>query len=199
MDTADKLWFASDVVEDALKQLRAKVAGRSYHPIDPGTVRTLKDRDARYQAAMKVIDGAKAKMSPQQQRFFFENVKLGLLFDYRATQAALKLVDALEAPDSARTWALVREARAPLEQLEIEILRAERPPFQGWYDKTWIRRELKFSNVHRPYEELRAFIASDGRDQLKEPAGARRLEIPDAQRWTRFLESMEAAHADTTE
>ena len=67
---------------------------------------------------------------------------------------------------------------SPLEELEVEIERAEHPPFELWYRKTWIRRETRPLNVHRPYEQLRAFLSSGGREKLEEPANARRPEVP---------------------
>jgi len=85
-------------------------------------------------------------------------------------QAAMKLIDALEAADDSAAWDLCVAAREPLEKLEVEILRAEHPPFEGWYRKTWVRRETKDWNVHRPYEELRVFLATRGRENWWTPS-----------------------------
>jgi hypothetical protein len=63
----------------------------------------------------------------------------------------------------------------PLEKLEVEILRAERPPFEQWYRETWIRRGPTPHNLHRPYRELRLFLSTDGRE----------YEIPDSGRLNR--------------
>ena len=63
-------------------------------------------------------------------------------------------------------WPLVMEAQASLEQLEVELLREEYPPFDRWYHETWIRSELSPSNPRRPSEQVRAFVASEGRGQL---------------------------------
>ena len=63
-------------------------------------------------------------------------------------------------------WQLVREARASLEQLETELGRGEYPPFDRWYQESWIRSTLSPSNPHRPYIQLRAFISSEGRGRL---------------------------------
>ena len=41
----------------------------------------------------------------------------------------------------------------------------------------WIRRESRPANVHRPYEELRAFLASDGKDTLHEPVDWRKPDL----------------------
>ncbi|OLC76139.1 MAG: hypothetical protein AUH78_07465 [Gemmatimonadetes bacterium 13_1_40CM_4_69_8] len=110
-------------------------------------------------------------MTSAQQRFFSVDVSLGLRIDERQTRAALKLADALQAPDSGPMWRLIREALTPLEQLEAEFARAEYPPFDRWYHETWIRAGLQRNNPHRAYVELRAFIASDGRSRLQPPPG----------------------------
>jgi len=101
-------------------------------------------------------------MSLSQQRFFSVDVALGLHVAQRQTQAALKLEEALRAPDAARMWQLVGEARTSLEQLETEFARAEYPPFDRWYGESWIRSANSQNNPHRPYVQLRAFISSEG-------------------------------------
>jgi len=99
------------------------------------------------------------------------DVALGLQVAQRQTQAALKLEEALRAPDAAQMWQLVREARGSLEQLETELAWAEYPPFDRWYQESWIRTTLSPNNPHRPYIQLRGFIASEGRGR---PLRARR-------------------------
>jgi hypothetical protein len=99
-------------------------------------------------------------------RFFSVDVALGLQVAQRQMQAALKLEEALRAPDAGRMWQLVFDARGSLEQLETELLRGEYPPFDRWYHETWIRSALSQSNPHRPYNQLRAFISSEGHGQL---------------------------------
>ena len=105
-------------------------------------------------------------MPADQQRFLGVDAGLGLQVAQRQTAAALKLEEALRATDVARMWQLVREARAPLEQLEIELLRAEYPPFDRWYQESWIRTAASVNNPHRPYNQLRAFIAGEGHGSL---------------------------------
>ncbi len=61
---------------------------------------------------------------------------------------------------------MCQAAIKPLEQLEVEILRAEHPPFEKWCRKTWIRRDTSNDNLHRPYEKLRAFLSSGGTEAL---------------------------------
>ncbi len=143
----------------------------------------LTQRDEMYRAAMKAVSRALDQMNSQQQQYFFEHVVLGLLIDWRPTEAAIKLIEALDTPDLRKSWKLCEESRKPLEDLEVEILRAEHPPFENWYRKTWIRRETKPSNVHRSYEQLRVFLSSRGTRSLTEPEGAAR---PDLTKFTRM-------------
>jgi hypothetical protein len=110
-------------------------------------------------------------MTWAQRRFFSVDVELGLRIDERQTRAALTLADALGAPEAAIMWRLTHEALMPLEQLEAEFARAEYPPFDHWYQETWIRAGLQRNNPHRAYVELRAFIGSDGRSRLQPPPG----------------------------
>ena len=108
-------------------------------------------------------------MYRQQRQFFFEHVELPMLIDRRGAEAAILLIRAMSEHDDKAAWELVQSAMAPLEQLEIEILRAERPPFEGWYRKSWIRHEESGLNIHRPYEDLRAFIATGGTQLAARP------------------------------
>ncbi|MDQ3748740.1 MAG: glycosyl hydrolase 115 family protein [Acidobacteriota bacterium] len=183
INTHDKLWFGADKFQDVLERLGKKINGKPYEPVPRETLAQLKARDEQYRSAMNTISRAQARMNDEQKQYFFEHIELGLLIDWRPTQAAIKLIEALDAPDAAQAWKLSGQARQPLEQLELEILRAERPPFESWYRKTWIRRETKPSNVHRSYEQLRVFLSSRGTRTLTEPEGAAR---PDLTRFTRM-------------
>jgi hypothetical protein len=104
-------------------------------------------------------------MSLTQQRFLSIDAALGLQISQRQTHAALKLEEALRAPDMAHMWQLAGEARTYLEQLETEFARGEYPPFDRWYHETWIRSARSQNNPHRAYNQLRAFIGSEGRDE----------------------------------
>ena len=83
----------------------------------------LQQRAKDYAAVMQDIDAASAKMDPQQKRFFFEHVTLGLLSDYRTTQAAILLVQAMNEPSLPRSLGMCRDAMAPLNKLESELAR----------------------------------------------------------------------------
>ena len=162
IDTPAKLWFASDAIQELLDRLYRKVAGAPVEPFPPETAATLESRGRELADALEAASRAEAGMTPSQQRFFSVDVDLGLEVAERQTHAALLLEEALRAPDAARMWQLAAEARGALEQLEIELARAEYPPFDRWYQGSWIRTASSFNNPHRPYAQVRAFIASEG-------------------------------------
>jgi hypothetical protein len=126
----------------------------------------MQSRNRQLEEALGAESRAENGMPLSAQRFFSVDAALGLEVAQRQTRAALKLEEALRAPDAARMWQLVREARASLDQLETELARAEYPPFDRWYQESWIRTTLSRSNPHRPYIQLRAFISSEGRGRL---------------------------------
>ena len=107
---------------------------------------------------------------------------------WRHTQAALTLIDAMNEADDATAWALCEQAMRPLEQLEVELARAEYPPFERWYAKTFIRNEETGLNLHRPYEVLRLFLASDGTQRLTRPETFKR---PNLQQYLPLLEGQQ--------
>jgi hypothetical protein len=171
IDTPDKLWVAPDAVEQLLDRLYLKVAGEAYPAVDAVTMALMQSRNRQLEEALEAESRAESGMSLSEQRFFSVDVALGLQVAQRQTQAALKLEEALQATDAARMWQLVREARASLEKLETELSRAEYPPFDRWYQESWIRTTFSQSNPHRPFIQLRAFISSEGRGR---PIRARR-------------------------
>jgi len=166
IDTPDKLWVAPDAIEELLDRLYLKVAGEAFPAVDAGTLALMQSRKRQLDEALAAEARAEAGMSLSGQRFFSVDVALGLQVAQRQTQAALKLEEALRAPGAARMWPIVFDARAALEQLETELARGEYPPFDRWYHETWIRSALSPNNPHRPYNQLRAFISSEGRGQL---------------------------------
>jgi hypothetical protein len=159
LDSYDKIWYGSMLVQQAVTALDAKFAGKPFERLTPETREALAQRDAKYRAAMDAIRRTSAAMREQERQFFYEHVTLGLLIDWRQTQAAAKLAQAVDETDLRQAWKHCLAAREDLEKLEVEILRAERPPFENWYRKTWIRSSESPSNVHRSYEVLRAFLA----------------------------------------
>ncbi|MGB7158522.1 MAG: hypothetical protein WBD40_10685, partial [Tepidisphaeraceae bacterium] len=184
IDKWDMQWWACDRVPAALDSLMKKFAGQEFAPARAETVSTLADRDRRYEEAFAVLDRASAKMTRAQRQFFFENCELPLRITGRHTRAAKLLVQAMAEPDRDKAWALCEQAMEPLEQLEVEILRAERPPFDEWYRNTFIRHQHTGLNPHKPYLALRAFLASDGTKKSQLPEGALK---PDLDRFLPLL------------
>ncbi len=171
LDTPDKLWYASEAVQSLIERLWRRVTAQPFTPFNADTLAALQARIGPLDTALAAEARAGAAMTTAEQRFFSVDVGLGLRIDERQTRAALKLADALQAPDSTAMWRLIREALTPLEQLETDFARAEYPPFDRWYHETWIRAGLQRNNPHRAYVELRAFTASDGRTRLQPPPG----------------------------
>lgn len=171
----DHMWAAMNNIQDLIAALYKKVQGEK-----PGASLSA-DALAQLQARGKLLDQAlaeqqkvQAAMPASQQRFFSIDTGIGLEVVERQTSAALKLDQALRAPDSARMWQLVGDAQASLEQLEIELMRGEYPPFDRWYAQSWIRSAQSANNPHRAYTQLRAFISSEGHGSLGLPAPATR-------------------------
>ncbi len=155
----DALYIGTGKVMGALGSLKRKLAGQLFTQANPATLPMLQQRAKDYAGVMQDITAASAKMTPPEQRFFFEHVTLGLLSDYRTTQSAILLVQAMFEPSLPRSLGICRDAQAPLDQLETEIQRGERAPFAGWYGPTWILRPESALNPHSSYLALTAFLA----------------------------------------
>jgi hypothetical protein len=169
-DTYEKQWYGSERVHQLIERMSHRVVGTKDSTKLPATLRDeLREREAALKGVLDLAAEASKRMDRAQAQFFHDHLVLPTLFDYAPTCAAVKLLEASEKSDTRAMLATAAEAMPNLETLEVEILRAERPPFEKWYRKTWIRRELRPTNVHRPFEELRAFLASDGRELLQEP------------------------------
>jgi hypothetical protein len=173
IDRWDMQWFAGDRVIGAIDSLNRRALGQPFQPARAETLPTLKKRQQRYQEALKVIERASSRMNREQQQFFHENI-LPLIITALHTDAAILLIEAMAEPDDAKASAMCQAAMKPLEQLEVEILRAERPPFEEWYRPTFIRHQHTGLNPHRPYWALRAFLTSDGKKKLELPPNALR-------------------------
>jgi hypothetical protein len=169
LNTPDSLFNAEDAVQTLIDGLYRKAGGQTPPAFNAQTLAALQSRLVQLDDALAAEAKAEAGMSLSGQRFFSVDVALGLRTGERQTAAAVKLAAALAAPDAARMWQLVVEARAPLEQLETELERAEYPPFDRWYGESWIRSAGSFNNPHRAYQQLRAFIASEGHGSVAAP------------------------------
>jgi hypothetical protein len=166
LNVPDKLWTAPNAIEDILYRLYQKAQGQKFAPLDAALVAKLNAAKGPLDDALAAEEKAADGMTMAEKAWFEEDVALGLLVADRQTEAALKLEEALREPDAKRMWALVGEARGVLEKLENEIAREEYPPFERWYHETWIRSKLSPSNPHRPYEQVRDFMGSQGRGVL---------------------------------
>ncbi|HUP03207.1 MAG TPA: glycosyl hydrolase 115 family protein [Bryobacteraceae bacterium] len=166
LNTPQSLFIAEDAVQTLIGDLYQKAGGQTPSAFDARTLATLQQRLPELDDALAAEARAEAGMSLSQQRFFATDDALGLRVAERQTKAALDLAAALAAPDAARLWQSVKDARASLEQLETELARGEYPPFDRWYSESWIRSANNFNNPHRPYDQVRAFIASEGHGSL---------------------------------
>lgn len=166
LDQPSRLWFGSDCIEELLGRLYQRVQNGDFPEFSRATQHELSERVRRQDRAFGILSEAKRHMSLSQQRFFGVDVELGLQIDYRHCQAALKLDEALRAATPEQMWSAVFQARSALEQLEVELLRSEYPPFDGWYQETWLRDTTFVTNPHRPFRQVRAFIGSEGLGNL---------------------------------
>jgi hypothetical protein len=166
LDRPERLWYAAKFIQDLLDRLYHKVAGESIAPLDADKLSLLQSRAPQLQDALAAEERAAAGLSLSQSRFLDEELALGLQVDLRQTEAALLLVRAVNEPDATHMRPLILQARARLEQLEVELMREEYPPFDRWYHETWIRSALSDNNPHRSYNDLRAFIACEGHGHL---------------------------------
>jgi hypothetical protein len=170
LNRPDTLWTAMNTIQDLIGGLYRKVGGETTTALNADTLSQLRTRAKELDEALAAEEKAQAGMSPSQQRFFSIDAGLGLQIAQHQTHAALKLEEALRAPDTAHMWQMVGEARAYLEQLETEFSRGEYPPFDRWYQPSWIRSATSSNNPHRAYDQLRAFVASEGHGSITPPA-----------------------------
>ena len=159
----DQLWEGALGLDKALYLLRFRLAGD--HHIRPGiddreALGKLRARASRYEEALATAERAEAEMSEQQAHFFYDNAMFGMLIDYRPTQAAVLLYEALSRFPDERAIEHTKMALKKLEQLEQETRRAERPPFENWFKATWIRRHNSLTNVHYSINRLREYLAN---------------------------------------
>ena len=154
----EQIAIGTNAVADALTALEAKASNTAAAGNAADVLRGLEQRSAAFESLLRTTSAASARMTAERQQYFFEHVTFPLLLDWRQTNAALKLYHALGESDAAaaRRWSL--QAFEDLKTLETEIRRAERPPFENWYRKTWIRNADSPYNLHRSYERTLAFL-----------------------------------------
>jgi len=154
----DQISTGSNRVVEALAALKSKIQPKPFTPIGPEVLPALVDRDSAYQAVFKDVAEATSRMTADRQQYFFEHVAFPLLVDWRQTAAAIKLIRATAEPGADATRRLAFAAFEDLKTLESEIRRAERPPFENWYRKTWIRSDDSPYNLHRSYDRVLSFL-----------------------------------------
>jgi hypothetical protein len=181
-------WFGTDRVEQMLDLLSKKFNRRPYDPPGAASLKEWADMHHRFTSAVTAAEKTASALERPAAQFLFEQLTLGLLWSACTLECASILARALAAPSESKTWDLIEAAGKPLEKLELAILRAERPPFEKWYRETWIRNQRSRLNLHRPYNQLRAFMAANGKVSPVTPVVKKGHNIPGAQRWTRFLE-----------
>ena len=161
LNNYDQISVGANQVLPVLEALGNKLQRKPVTPIAPDVLTSLEQRDAAYKAAFQNITSANARMTPDRQQYFYENVAFPLLIDWRQTTAAIKLIKAVADPDAAAARKLAVSAFDDLKTLEKEIQRAERAPFEKWYRKSWIRNDESPYNVHRSYEHMLAFMVEN--------------------------------------
>jgi hypothetical protein len=186
---SEKTYVGAQQVETILDLLYKKFAGLP-HILPKSTLVFVTDhRESRYDEAIQAVNKVMPLLSREEKQFFFEHVELGLRVDQRPTQAAHLLLNALHSSDENKAWNLIAEAMTPLEKLEVEILRAERPPFDKWYIPTWIKNDAAPFNFHRSYTQLRDFITCVGTESPIKPKVNLGHNIEGAKLWTEYLEA----------
>jgi hypothetical protein len=195
IDGSEKTYFGATQFELILDQLHRRFSNKPKKALDDGKISVLKRRAIKYDTAFHNIDALMPKLDQEQKQFFFEHVAFGLRVDQRPTEASLMLLKAIHEQDDAKAWNLIAEAIIPLEKLELDILRAERPPFDKWYMATWIRTPVSPLNIHRSYLQLRDFITNKGTETPIQPKMAFGHNIEGAKLWSQFLEDSEKVKA----
>jgi hypothetical protein len=195
LNGSEKTYLGANAFEGILDKLYKRFTKQAYTQPEQQQVSELKNRTAQYDAALSNIEQAYVGLSREQKQFFFEHVEFGLRIDQRPTQAALLLLNALAEPDDNKAWDMIAEAIVPLEKLELDILRAERPPFEKWYQATWIKTPMSPFNIHRSYTQLRDFITNNGTQSPMVTRAGIGHNIDGARLWARYLEDAERIKA----
>jgi hypothetical protein len=169
LDKPDTLWNPMVAIQTLIQGLYTKVGGGMASEFSAENLAELQSRAKLLDDALAIEENAENGLPLTERRFLQTDVALGIEIAHRQTHAALKLEEALRAPDGARMWQSVYEARTYLELLETEFARGEYPPFDRWYHESWIRSTFSNNNPHRAYNQLRDFIGKEGIGSLPLP------------------------------
>ena len=143
----DAIAVGANAVIQALTAVEAKFDGARPAPLAPDAAAALAQRSRAYQPLLETTTAASAKMTPDRRQYFYEHVTFPLLLDSRQITAALTLIKAADEPNLDAARRLCFSAFEELTALEADIRRAERPPFENWYRRTWIRNDDSPYNV----------------------------------------------------
>jgi len=128
----------------AVPSLRLKLTGKTFTPARMDTLPTLLLRRTGHRSLLKRLARARDLIeNPGARRFFFENLELAAAMDRLSTEAGTLLVEAMAAPDLVKARRMCFRALPFLDELDILLRKAERPPFTGWYGPTWIRQRTR--------------------------------------------------------
>jgi hypothetical protein len=172
LDKPDTLWNPMVAIQTLIQSLYTKVGGGTPAAFSPETLAQLQSRAKLLDDALATeekAEKAESGLPLTAKRFLQTDVALGIEIAHHQTHAALKLEEALRAPDAPSMWRSVYEARTYLELLEAEFARGEYPPFDRWYRESWIRSAFSNNNPHRAYNQLRDFIGKEGIGSLPLP------------------------------
>src|SRR5437762_11845843 len=78
LDTPDKLWYASEAVQNLIERLWRRTTGQPFTPFNADTLAVLQARIARLDTALATTEPAAATLTSAQQRVFSVDVSLGL-------------------------------------------------------------------------------------------------------------------------
>jgi len=159
----DQLWQGALGLDKAIYKVHFRLAGDHHIRMkdeDREELEKMQTRVKLYDDAFALAERAKAQMNEQQAQFFYEDAMFGMLIDYRPTQAAMHVWEALKTWPDDRAVERVKLGLDQLELLEEETLGAERPPYENWYKDTWIRRKDSLANVHYSYYRLLDYLGN---------------------------------------
>ncbi|MFK7915227.1 MAG: glycosyl hydrolase 115 family protein [Pseudomonadales bacterium] len=157
----DQILQGARSLDHALNRFAFRLRGdhhMHYTQNDLDLLAEMQARLKRYDEAFESVRTARSKMSAEQSQFFFDQLELGLLFDYYPTKAAALINAGFRKYPDEEALANVELALAELQQLEQAIRQAERPPFEGWYRPTWIRRKDSRTNPHYSYQRVMDYL-----------------------------------------
>ncbi len=162
LDKPDSMWNPMAAIHTLVGDLYSKVSGGTPTAFDANQLAQLQTRAKELDDALATEQKAEGGLPLVEKRFLSIDAGLGIEIAHRQTHAALKLEEALRAPNTAAMWKAVFEAQNYLEMLETDFARGEYAPFDRWYQESWIRSAYSNNNPHRGYHEVRDFIGRDG-------------------------------------